>query len=85
MLEIEIIEDFDRFLELEPVWNKTLTKSDIDIPFLTFEWFECWWRWYENDNALFIILVKEGEEILGIAPLMIKRIKFMMTSLYFSF
>lgn len=76
MLKIELINDYEKFLALEPVWNQTLAKSDIDIPYMTFEWFASWWKSYQGDNSLFILLVKEGDEILGIAPLMTQKIKF---------
>ncbi|MFH1776274.1 MAG: GNAT family N-acetyltransferase [Candidatus Omnitrophota bacterium] len=76
MMQIEVIDKFDKFLKFESVWNDLLAQSDMDIPFMTFEWFSCWWKCYGDKNEMFIILVKQGGEIIAIAPLMKKMIKF---------
>lgn len=70
MLKIEIIDNFDKFVSLEPVWNKLLSYSDADNIFMTFEWLSCWWRSYGEGNKMMIYLVREDNEIVAIAPLM---------------
>lgn len=70
MLKAEIIDQFDGFLKLEPIWNNLLSQSDLNIPFMTFEWFFCFWQCYSEDMKPFILIVKEDDDILGIAPLM---------------
>ena len=76
MITIEAIKDFDKFLELKPVWNTLLAESDVDAPFLTFEWLSNWWTNFGKGSELLILLVKDGSEIIGMAPLMIRRMKY---------
>ncbi|MCJ7508820.1 MAG: GNAT family N-acetyltransferase [candidate division Zixibacteria bacterium] len=53
-----------------------MEKSQSDSPFLTFEWLVCWWKSYSSGKNLFVLLVKENEEIFALAPLMIERVLF---------
>lgn len=71
MLTIEEINTFEDFQKLEPVWNELLSQSDVDCPFLTFEWISCWWRSFGSNSKLSILLIKKNHEIVVIAPLMI--------------
>lgn len=73
MLRIDEITSFDGFLGLEPLWNAVLAKSDTDIPFLTFEWFSSWWRGYGSGKQPYILVVRDGQEPVAIAPLMRSR------------
>lgn len=76
MLTVETIKTFEDFQSLEPLWNTTLQKSDMDMLFLSFEWISCWWQHYGNKKSLFILLVKDEGKLVGIAPLMIQRYGF---------
>jgi len=71
MYTYEVVDTFDKFKKLQPLWNTLLDQSDIvDAPFMTFEWFASWWQYYGNNNKMFVILVREGSETVGIAPFM---------------
>jgi CelD/BcsL family acetyltransferase involved in cellulose biosynthesis len=41
-------------------------------PFILTEWLQVWWQVFSSGAELFIRVVKQGEKIIGIAPLMIK-------------
>lgn len=41
-----------------------------DNLFLTHEWFDAWWQGFGGDNSLFILLLKDQNELVGIAPFM---------------
>jgi CelD/BcsL family acetyltransferase involved in cellulose biosynthesis len=73
MLKIELVNMYDKFLKLEPIWNDMLAKSDIDIPFMTFEWFGLWWKRYGSDKEMIILVVRDGSECVAIAPMMRKK------------
>jgi len=77
MLEFEIIRDEPRFDALEPVWNPLLKKTRSDCLFTSFEWLRTWWRFYSVGLKLFIVLIKEAGEPIGIAPFCILRRSFM--------
>ncbi|MBI4458513.1 MAG: GNAT family N-acetyltransferase [Acidobacteria bacterium] len=76
-LNSEIISDPEAFAGLEREWNRVLEQTGIDYPFLTHQWVFTWWECYgAAENKLHIILVREGDEIIAIAPLMLTRRKF---------
>lgn len=72
-LEIITIESEEDFFALEKDWNRLLGESGSDNIFLTFEWLTCWWKVFKKNKKLFILLVKEADEIIGIAPFMISK------------
>lgn len=77
MLTTEIIDDYNQFLSYSEHWNHLLEKSKVNNIFLTYEWLKCWWEAYgEKNNKLVILFVKDEDELIGIAPLMISKIYF---------
>jgi len=68
-MRVEEINDYGEFLALEKDWRNLLQKSEHTV-FLTWEWLSTWWKHYGKDKKLLLLLVKENNEILGIAPLM---------------
>jgi CelD/BcsL family acetyltransferase involved in cellulose biosynthesis len=73
---IEQIKDFDVFLNLEKDWNRIVKNSAHNTIFYRHEWFRCWWRAYGKNKQLFIVTIREGEELICLAPLMITKGKF---------
>ena len=76
MLRIDKIEDFETFLSLKNAWNSLVEKSSINSIFLSHEWIRCWWEAYGQGNQLSILLFQEGNDLKGIAPLMISKVFF---------
>jgi len=72
-LSVEVVSDPDSFIDMEPLWSDLLEKSGIESPFLTHQWVRTWWESFGNGNKLHILLVKEHEEVIAIAPLMLTR------------
>jgi CelD/BcsL family acetyltransferase involved in cellulose biosynthesis len=62
--------------ELETEWNELLAQSSSHVPFLRFEYLRIWWQtrgggeWPESAQ-LAIITAREGERLVGIAPLFV--------------
>jgi CelD/BcsL family acetyltransferase involved in cellulose biosynthesis len=71
MLTIERIEDVDRFATMAEEWNALLADSGADCFFLTWEWLYTWWQHLADRRRLFLLVVRNGEELVGIAPLAI--------------
>jgi CelD/BcsL family acetyltransferase involved in cellulose biosynthesis len=69
-LSIEEITDVQSFSSLKEEWNVLLQKSADNNVFLTWEWLFTWWRHYGEGKQLMILLIKEGDKIIGIAPFM---------------
>jgi len=75
MLTITKVGSFEELMKLNNIWNALLEKSDIEPTFLNFEWISEWWKCFGKDKKMFILLVKENEETIGIAPLMISLVR----------
>lgn len=68
---IEEVCRFSDFLKLKNEWNTLHTLSvQSDDLFLTHEWFDSWWQGFGEGKSLFILLLKDGTELVAIAPFM---------------
>ncbi len=66
---ISIIDSPDRWKKLRTDWNDLLGKSAMPNLFLSWEWLYSWSECFLGDKReLFILIVYEGNEIIGIAP-----------------
>jgi CelD/BcsL family acetyltransferase involved in cellulose biosynthesis len=70
-MRTEIIETEEGFNKLKAGWDDLLGRSGLNVVFLTYEWLSAWWEDYGRGQRLFIVTVKEGAEIMAIAPFMI--------------
>jgi CelD/BcsL family acetyltransferase involved in cellulose biosynthesis len=76
----EVVRDYDSFVALEHEWNDAVERAQIPHPFLRHEWVRTWWdsfaaspRFARSGDAgtqLHVIVVRDQEHIVGIAPLM---------------
>lgn len=66
----------NEFSVIKEDWNHLLQESSNNEFFLTWEWVYTWWQVYGKGKKLFIIAVKDENDILaGIAPCCIKQNK----------
>lgn len=72
-LRVELIQDYDAFVRLGPVWNHLVEQAGITHPFMRHEWIRTWWDCFEHGGSLHILVVKQGGEPIAIAPLMLDR------------
>lgn len=77
ILKITEIDDFSRFEDLKDKWNDTLTRSRDNDIFLTWQWLSTWWKHFGEGRKLRILLVKDENRILAIAPLMRSKYTFL--------
>jgi CelD/BcsL family acetyltransferase involved in cellulose biosynthesis len=73
-VEISVVSTQMDFERLEPQWNNLLNRSTCDNPFLTFEWQYTWWKKFGKGKQLQILIARQNDQILGIAPLMQRRV-----------
>ena len=69
MLIIEEVISHDQFKEIKGFWNNLLDKSMYYSPFLTHDWFQCCLEGFADGRNLFILVIKDGADMIGIAPL----------------
>jgi len=72
-LRVELVRDYEAFARLAPVWNRLVEEAGIDHPFMRHEWIRTWWDCFEHGGSLHVLLVKQGEDPIAIAPLMLDR------------
>lgn len=72
---IEIV-GIDKLESLREQLDRLSDKADTGNPFLTYEWLITWWRHFGGQDQPLVLIIREGEDILAAAPLMIKKAAF---------
>jgi len=67
-LRVEAVDTNWGLTMLRPQWNALLRASAADGPFLTWEWIHAWWTHLAGDSALRILAVREGDDLIAVAP-----------------
>ena len=62
------VEDFD---SLESEWERLLPETAADTIFLTPTWQRVWWEHFGRDANLQLLSVRQDDDLIGIAPLML--------------
>ncbi len=74
MLKIALIDNFPAFCRCAPFWNRLLEKSDIDIPFMTYEWLDTLWRCYLRKEKVMVLVFTQDSEPVAAVPLKLVRV-----------
>jgi len=75
MLQIERIATLSEFENVADEWNQILAASGSDNIHLTYEWLLTWAATLGKKRELLILRIKENNETIGFAPLMIMTIR----------
>src|SRR5688572_21993776 len=67
-LSVETISGMEGFQSLKSEWDALVAAAGIDHPFLTHEWVRIWLECFGKDKEPYIVAVREGAELVGIAP-----------------
>jgi CelD/BcsL family acetyltransferase involved in cellulose biosynthesis len=72
---VSVIQDYEQFASLEHEWNDAVDRARLSHPFLRHEWMRSWWDSFGAPSTraarqLHIVLVRNDDRIVGIAPLM---------------
>lgn len=70
-LSVETVDTVEGFRALRCDWNRILVGSGTDHVYLTHEWLTTWWRHFGPRADLFVVVVRDADGIVAIAPLMI--------------
>jgi CelD/BcsL family acetyltransferase involved in cellulose biosynthesis len=74
MLSVEKITTLEGFTVLGAEWNELLARSVANTITLRHEWLTTWWDIFGEGRELCIILVRDNGTLIGIAPLLKRRI-----------
>jgi CelD/BcsL family acetyltransferase involved in cellulose biosynthesis len=72
-VNVELIENADRFAAMQAEWNELLASSAAESPFLTWEWLNAWWTHLGAGRRLAIVAVRDGARLVALAPLCASR------------
>jgi len=73
VLKIKEISSYEEFKGMKGAWNELVSRSGVDNIYLTHVWIDSYINNCCNDNRLIILAVFEGDNLIGIAPLMIRK------------
>ncbi len=74
-LSVEVITDYQVFIEFEPTWNRLVDEAGVEFPFVRHEWVRALWECFDHGGSLHIVVVREDDCPIAIAPLMLDRVK----------
>ena len=69
-LQIRVITDAEEFRSLRKTWDSLLAGNSDNNAYLTWEWLFTWWQHYGQGKKLCILVIEDGNHIIGIIPLM---------------
>ena len=72
---VDIVTEPSAFLDLEAAWNDAVERAGVPHPFLRHEWIRTWWDNFGGAGRLHIIVVRHGETVTAIAPLMTETVR----------
>lgn len=74
-LTIEKINQIEGFLKIKDDWSRLLEISPQKSIFLTWDWLNIWWCHFSTRKKFHILIARDADKIVGIAPLMIVTVK----------
>jgi CelD/BcsL family acetyltransferase involved in cellulose biosynthesis len=81
LLTVQEVKTLADFQALEDAWDELVERARLPHLSASFLFAYSWWKNRSKGNQLFILLVKEGESLVGIAPLMISEVSWRMVKL----
>lgn len=82
-VQVELIEERSKLPLTREQWNGLVAGNETDTVFQTFEWFDAWWGTFGAEHALFFLILRQSQSIVGFAPFMLRRISRGRTQLQF--
>jgi CelD/BcsL family acetyltransferase involved in cellulose biosynthesis len=66
------LNSYNEFKSFRTQWNNLYTTSESENPFLSWEWINLWLLQFPNNFKIRIVVVEKNNELLCIAPFLIK-------------
>ena len=75
-LTVTRVSSLDATIPLRDDWNRLLLQSEAPDIFRTYEWTTTWWRHFGAGDQMSVLVVHDGDRVVGIAPMMVRRESF---------
>lgn len=69
MLQTRVVSGPDWAAELQVPWQQLASQSASATPFQTWEWHSTWWKHYGGGKRPYVLIVEEGDDLVGLYPL----------------
>lgn len=73
MIEVVEVNDIEKLAHYRLVWNSLFAATPNATFFLTFDWFDTYWRYFGHDQKMRVLIIYGDGEPLGILPLCVRR------------
>src|SRR5690625_7400543 len=67
---VESLDSYQQFLSVKGHWDDLFKRAIDAHPRTSPAWRRAWWRTFRNDRPLYIVLVWDGDALIGSAPLL---------------
>jgi CelD/BcsL family acetyltransferase involved in cellulose biosynthesis len=74
-IRVEMISDYQAFVDLESIWNEVAEAAGLDHPFLEHAWVRTWWECFGAGSTLQVLVLRAGDQPIAIAPLILTPIR----------
>jgi len=71
IMRVTLVRDIKGLAGLRDQWQPLLNRCRPNHVFMTWEWFFAWWKHFMQGRELFVLVVQDKGEIIGILPLML--------------
>jgi CelD/BcsL family acetyltransferase involved in cellulose biosynthesis len=71
MYTVTRIDSNEAFEALRADWDRLFARTEHHNVFGTFDWLHTWWQTFGNEHGLYLLVIRQDKDIVGIAPLMI--------------
>ena len=71
---IVVYSDAAAFERLHPEWEALRSPGADQDPFLSCDWFACWWRAFGGHRKLFLVTARRQGQLVAVLPLMLERV-----------
>ena len=69
-VRVDTVSDFNSFLNLQQAWDRLVSEAALDHSFVSHEWIRTWWESFGGNRKMHIVVVREGNTVVGIAPML---------------
>ena len=76
MVEVELVSDEKRFWDLKETWTEFQSGGVVKDITMTWEWMSTWWEVFKENRSLAVLIVRDGREVIGIAPFIRRRTRY---------
>ena len=75
-MEVKVLRDQKQFLGLKEAWKNLQSLGAVKDITTTWEWMSTWWEVFNEDKNLAVLVVRDNDEVIGIAPFMQRKVKY---------